>query len=353
MNYVLIYFLPLIACLIALGGGIFTIHYSRKWKLIDKPNHRSSHHRPTPKGGGIGLVIAGSLTGLLLGWQSNWVVEWGVLAISCVLAGVGLRDDLRAMPASLRLGIHTLMGAGLLFALDGMPEVQRFVGAPLGRTVTYIFLLLVIVWWINLFNFMDGIDGMAGAQAVFMLLSGAVLLGWSRPDVVASPTWIWMLCIAGAVGGFLFLNWDPARIFMGDVGSIYLSFMVVSLALLSIQNDWVPVLSGLAMWAILGAAFVVDATITLFTRMVIGERWYDAHRNHVYQRLSRRFGRHLPVTLLFMTVNVVWLLPLAAACVFWPQGVLIWTSLAYLPLVVLAIVLGAGKADAASLTGAV
>lgn len=344
----LIVFLPLLACLIAFVCDMLLIAHAHKWKLIDSPNHRSSHHVPTPSGGGIGLVVAGSLTGLLLVWQSSWFFGGAVLAVSCVLAGVGLRDDRQPMPATYRLGIQAVMGACLLFVLGGMPELQHFANAWLSRTLIYLFLLLVIVWWINLFNFMDGIDGIAGSQVVFMLLAAATLLVWSRPSVVASPALIWMLCIAGATIGFLTLNWAPAKIFMGDVGSIYLAFMVLSLGLLSIRNDWIPVVAGVAMWSILGAAFVSDATVTLVTRMVTGKRWYEAHRSHAYQRLARKLGHHRPVTLMYMAVNVLWLLPLAAACVAWPQWALVWACLAYVPLLLAAIRLGAGKVDSLS-----
>ena len=268
-----------------------------------------------------------------------------MLVISCVLAAISLCDDFHPLSAPLRLGIQALMGAALLFVLGGLPEIQRFMDAYVSRTLIYVVLLLVILWWINLFNFMDGIDGLAGTQAVFMLSSGAALLAWSKPEIMSSREWIWMLCVAGATGGFLLLNWSPAKIFMGDVGSIYLSFMILSFGLLSIRNDWIPVLPGLAMWAILGAAFVVDSTVTLLTRVFNGDRWYEAHRSHVYQRLSRRLVRHRVVTFIFIAVNVLWLLPLAAATVIWSQWTVGWICLAYVPLVGLAITLGAGKKE--------
>ena len=120
-------------------------------------------------------------------------------------------------------------------------------------------LLLAGVWWINLFNFMDGIDGIAGARAVFMLLGGAVLSAWVNADVMSSPVWMLMLCVVAATVGFLLLNWPPAKIFMGDVGSTWLAFMIFALALLSVQAGWLSY----ATWLVLAAVFVTDATVTL------------------------------------------------------------------------------------------
>ena len=337
--------LPLAAFLIAFFCDLFIIERAHKWKLIDNPNHRSSHHIPTPSGGGIGLVAAGSLTGLYLVVQFSWFYGGVILLVSLALAGIGLKDDRQPMRASTRLGIQVVMGACLLFVLGGMPELQRFVDAWLSRGFIYIFLLLVIVWWINLFNFMDGIDGLAGGQAIFMLLAASGLLIWFSPGIVGSPELTWMVCIAAALCGFLILNWAPAKIFMGDVGSAYLAFMVLALGVLAIRNDWIAVAPGLAMWIILGAAFVTDGTVTLLTRMATEKRWYEAHRCHAYQRLSRKFRQHRFVTILFMAINIFWLLPLATACLLLPEWSWAWILLAYIPLVIGAICIGAGRVD--------
>lgn len=344
---VIIFFLPLAAWLIALVCGLSIIRNAQKWRLIDSPNHRSSHVQPTPSGGGIGVVLAGVLTGFCLVWYShwNWILGAVVLAISCVLAGVSFIDDMRPIRSSHRLGVQLAVSAAILFSMGGLPEIERFMGAYLSRILLYIFLLFIFVWWINLFNFMDGIDGLAGSQAIFMFMSGAALLAWHNPAVMSHPMWLWMICIAAAALGFLFLNWPPAKIFMGDVGSIYLALMIMSLALMSIRYHWVSVPTGLGIWIILGAIFVVDATVTLLARIARGQRWYEAHRSHVYQQLSRRWGQHRPVTTLYMMINVFWLLPLAASSIAWPQWAVAWVGLAYLPLFLAAMVLGAGQDD--------
>ena len=189
------------------------------------------------------------------------------------------------------------------------------------------------------------IDGLAGMQTIFMLLVGVALLVWPRPELLSDPIMVWMLCIAGATAGFLILNRAPAKIFMGDVGSIYLAFMLLSFGLLSIRYEFISVATGLSMWAILGATFATDATITLITRMLSTKRWHEAHRNHLYQRLARRLGGHRPVSLYYLAVNLLWLLPLAFVCISYPQWAVAWAVLAYIPLIGLAIGLGAGRSD--------
>ena len=338
--------LPLGAAALAFLCCLLIISRAEKWNLIDNPNHRSSHTTPTPSGGGIGIVFAGSLAGFYyLLTEQRAIHSTVILVISCVLAGIGLYDDRKPMPARWRLGGQVVLAASLLFALGDLPEMQRFVDAWFSRTLIYAFLLLVIVWWINLFNFMDGIDGLAGMQTVFMLSAGVTLLVAPRFDLLVNPLFIWMLCVLGATAGFLMLNWSPAKIFMGDAGSIYLAFMLLSFGLLSIRNEFIPVVTGLAMWAILGATFATDATITLMTRMLISKRWHEAHRSHVYQRLTRRLGGHGLVTLLYLAINILWLFPLAVICLLYSQWAVAWAVTAYLPLIGLAVWLGAGRTE--------
>ena len=341
-----IVFLPFAAALSAFACCLLVIRSAHTWNLVDKPNQRSSHKLPTASGGGVGLVVVGSASGIYLMFTSP-LYFYGpvVLPISVLLALVGLLDDRKPLPALWRLGIYITVGAILLFVLGGPLEIQRFIDAWTSRTIIYASLLLIIVWWINLFNFMDGIDGLAGMQTVFMLLAGAALLVWSRPDLLMNPVILWMLCIAGATVGFLFLNWAPAKIFMGDVGSIYLAFMLLSFGLLSIRNEFISVVTGLSMWAILGATFATDATITLMTRMRTVKRWHEAHRSHTYQHLSRRFGSHSLATLAYLTVNLLWLLPMAFFCVLYPQWSVETAVLAYLPLIAFAVLLGAGRSE--------
>jgi Fuc2NAc and GlcNAc transferase len=333
---------------LAWGVAAWVLRRAEALRLVQMPNHRSSHDCPTPNGGGLGIVVAGSLAGIALVLLSGWMVGGLLLGLAAVLAAVGLRDDMAHLPARVRFGVQVVVCAGGLIALGDLPAMALSGGLAFQVTGWVLFglLLLAGVWWINLFNFMDGIDGIAGVQAIFMLLAGAVLVLWAEPQAVHSPVWMLMLCVAAATVGFLLLNWPPAKIFMGDVGSTWLAFMVFALALLSVQAGWMSY----AAWLVLAAVFVTDATITLLTRVLRGERWYEAHRSHVYQRLSRRWpgsrkAGHRSVTLLVTVVNGLWLAPWAWACVQWPSKSVLFVVAAYAPLVLAVIWLGAGRPD--------
>lgn len=332
-----------LSTLIAWGVAKWVRDRAEALRLIQAPNHRSSHVQPTPNGGGLGIVVAGSLAGIALALFSGWTLGWFVLGLSALLAAVGLQDDIRFLPARVRFGVQLAVCVGLLFWLGDLPTFTFSAGLEfeLGGWVLSGLLLLTGVWWINLFNFMDGIDGIAGAQAVFMLLGGAVLSFWVNAEVISSPVWILMLCVAASTVGFLILNWPPAKIFMGDVGSTWLAFMIFAFALMTIQAGWLSYTT----WLVLAAVFVTDATVTLLTRLLRGERWYEAHRSHAYQKLACRCGLHSPVTFGTIAVNVFWVSPLAVVCTALPHWAFWWVLLAYAPLVVGAMVLGAGRPD--------
>jgi Fuc2NAc and GlcNAc transferase len=334
--------------LIAWGVAAWVRRRAEALRLVQIPNHRSSHVQPTPSGGGLGIVVAGSLAGVALMLFSGWGLGGFVLGLAAVLAAVSLRDDMAHLPARVRFGVQVAVCTGLFVTLGDLPVLTLSAGLEfqLAGWALFGLLLLVGVWWINLFNFMDGIDGIAGMQAVFMLLAGAALAAWLHPEAMSSPAWLLMLFVAAATAGFLLLNWPPAKIFMGDVGSTWLAFMVFALALLSVQSGWLSY----ATWLVLAAVFVTDATVTLLTRMLRGEPWYEAHRSHAYQRLSRRWqgdrkAGHRSVILLVAAVNVLWLAPWAWACVQWPAGSVAFVVAAYLPVVAAALWLGAGRSD--------
>ena len=302
----------------------------------------------------MGIVLAGSLTGAWLFCHNsadNLYISAGmpILGLGLLLAGVGLWDDIRPLSARIRAGTQLLTCLGALIATDTLSFTSNHFSSSsfhlleqtsgVGELIAFALLLLAAVWWINLFNFMDGIDGLAGTQALFMFLAAGGLSAWMHPEIIANPIWLWGAAITGATLVFTLLNWAPASIFMGDVGSTWLAFIIFSLALLSTQAGWATY----PMWLILAAAFITDATTTLFTRIIQGERWHTAHRSHVYQKLARRWQSHQTATLLVIAINLLWLLPLATACLFWPAWNLVWLSCAYLPLIIGALKLDAGK----------
>ncbi len=343
----------------AVASGVASFGLTALWRgyalrrgLLDLPNSRSSHTQATPGGGGVGIVAAASIAAVWLAIRNAWagavddaVAVVVLVALALPLAWVGLRDDRQGVRPWQRLVVQIAVVGALL----GVLAIIRPAMAALALPAWCAFCLAWLsgVWWINLFNFMDGIDGLAAMQVVTMLSCAALLAAWQVPQVCQSVIWWVMLCVVAATLGFLALNWSPASIFMGDVGSTWLAFVVFALALTTVQRGWLSVAS----WSILAAVFVSDATVTLLRRLLRGENVWQAHRSHAYQRLARRASAnrttaHRSVGLLALAINLLWLAPLAAASLRQPQWSAVWLGLAYGPLLLGVSLLGAGPSDA-------
>ncbi|MBV4454525.1 MULTISPECIES: MraY family glycosyltransferase [Pseudomonas] len=313
--------------------------YALAKSIIDVPNARSSHSIPTPRGGGVSIVLTYLLMLILFG-IAKLVPLSGVIALGgagAVVALIGFMDDHGHIAARWRLLGHFIAAIWALTWLGGLPPVNFFGVAVDLQWVGHLAAALYLVWMLNLYNFMDGIDGIASVEAISVCL-GACLLYW----LTGFENLIWPpLLLAAAVTGFLVWNFPPARIFMGDAGS---GFLGVILAGLSIQAAWAS--SQLFWsWLILLGVFVVDATFTLIRRLLRGDKVYEAHRSHAYQFASRRYGRHLPVTLAVASINVFWLLPMSLCVVYLGLDGAMGLVLAYLPLVVLAVKFQAGALE--------
>ncbi|MEM1230259.1 MAG: glycosyl transferase [Pseudomonadota bacterium] len=273
------------------GSGLvcfFALRIAETLQLATPPNERSSHTRATPNIGGLGIVVPvlvylGSVAPV---FPSLWAL-FGALTL---LALVGLVDDLRDVGRRWRLLMQLLAASLCLLAF-----------APGLAGWLWPLLLLALLWHVNLYNFMDGIDGLAGAQALAYVLAAL----WIAPDMMA---WLgYLLCVlAGALIGFLVYNWPPARMFMGDSGSTVLGLLLAAVALLLAQTGHLALPASL----ILLSAFWVDATYTLLVRISTGQPFASPHRSHLYQRLTDRFG-HRAVTLMFCAYAFFWLFPLA------------------------------------------
>jgi Fuc2NAc and GlcNAc transferase len=196
--------------------------------------------------------------------------------------------------------------------------------------------VLAIGWTLNLFNFMDGIDGIAGSEAVFIAWAGSALTIWMGLGSHGAAA---ALVFGAACAGFLWWNWPPARIFMGDTGSGYVGFVIAVLALAAGRHA--P--AAMWIWLILGGVFFVDATVTLLRRLARGARVHVAHRSHAYQWLTRRWGSHLPVTVSVVLVNMFWLLPCAIIAALHPGRAVWMVGIAFAPLVAVALIVGSGR----------
>jgi Fuc2NAc and GlcNAc transferase len=295
--------------------------------VLDIPKDRSSHSTPMPRGGGLAIVTTQLAVTAALGAAGKMTPQLMValLAGGAAIAVVGFADDKWGVAPSVRLAVHFAAIAGFVWSIGHLPPINFGIAVfDLGIVGTAL-AIVFLVWFLNLYNFMDGIDGIASVEAISIAAVAAFLLELRGADASAI---LLLLSLIAAVGGFLIWNWPPARIFMGDVGSGFLGFALGAIA-------WATVVGGdlsIWVWLILFGAFFVDATITLLRRWARGEPLATAHRTHAYQHLSRRTGSHLKVTLGCLAVNLLWLAPLAWLAFARPSLGALLTLVAWIPL---------------------
>ncbi|MDT8904346.1 Fuc2NAc and GlcNAc transferase [Pseudomonas sp. NFACC09-4] len=318
----------------------YAVHQS----ILDVPNLRSSHTQPTPRGGGIAIFLSFLLAMIMLVSNSSlaWSSAWVILGAGGGAALIGFFDDHRHISVRWRLLGHFLCAMWALFWSGGLPPLEVFGFVLDFGWSGHVLAVLYLVWILNLYNFMDGIDGIASVEAICSCL-GACILYWGAgfDGLIVVP-----LVLVMAVAGFLYWNFPPARIFMGDGGS---GFLGLTLGVISLQAAWVSP-EFFWVWLILLGVFIVDATVTLLRRGFRGEKVYEAHRSHAYQFASRQYKRHLPVTLAVVAINLLWLLPVAACVVFWGLDGALGLVLAYVPLVIIAVKFHAGEPEPASVS---
>ena len=298
------------------------LRLARRWQILDTPNARSSHLLPTPHGGGAPMLLAFCL-GLMLTsvWMGPWPVTYLQLAgIALVLMLLGIADDVWSLSVRLRFAIY---------GISCLAAVLLLVTLPVTGNASLDALLLVaaavaILWLVNLYNFMDGIDGIAAIQCLLACAAAAFLASRGGGRDYA----LFCLLLAASQLGFLLWNWPPARLFMGDAGSIPTGFLLAGLALTGASQGG----PGLACWSILLAVFITDTSWTLLWRIISRQAFTRPHRLHAYQRLSRRWGSHLKVDMVLVAIFCGWLFPLAWMAEVHSSHPLLLVILAYLPL---------------------
>jgi UDP-N-acetylmuramyl pentapeptide phosphotransferase/UDP-N-acetylglucosamine-1-phosphate transferase len=267
---------------ITLAGTWLARRYALMRQLLDQPGDRRSHTQPTPRGGGIAIVVAMLLALGLLAWLQPREATWAVAAAGglCLVGGIGWIDDHRPLSPLLRLIVQALASLLLAWVVwDATAEV-----VPAG--VAWVAAMVLI----NVWNFMDGIDGLAASQAMLVALAYRLVM---PPDV----GWL-ALALVGACAGFLPFNVPRARVFLGDVGSGALGYL---LAVLLVQAALEGGFTRMSAWLLLlpPSAFLIDAALTLLARIASGQQWWLPHVEHAYQHWARRMRRHGPVTLAY------------------------------------------------------
>jgi len=334
---------PVLLGLTVFGASVLLTGAVRRFALshglVDVPNPRSSHQHPTPRGGGVAIVATATAGfAVLTALHLLDFALFAALAGGLGVAVIGFTDDRKALPAVVRLGAHVVAALWALAWLGGLSAVrlgEHLIAFGAGGVVLGTF---GIVWVLNLFNFMDGIDGIAASEATFIAWSAALLAPGSPASSGAAAA---AVVFGAACLGFLRWNWPTARIFMGDVGSGYAGYVIAVLAVAAGRDD--PI--ALPVWLTLGGVFFADATVTLIRRLLRGERIYMAHRSHAYQWLSRRWGSHQRVTLAVIGLNVLWLLPCAGLERRFPRSAVAIAVVALLAVATLALASGAGRRE--------
>lgn len=287
------------------GFGVYRMLL--KWNIIDKPNQRSSHARPTARGGGIAIVLT-----VAIGFSWLWLFRGsgtaGKMALcTVVIATISFIDDIGSLDRKIRFGAHALVAVVTLQAL-AWPRLRLELDPSLSLVLPAALGLILMFLWMaghtNAFNFMDGINGIAAGQAFVTGTGMAILAGMASGKWLSAPV-LACLIVAGAALGFLPHNFPKARMFMGDVSSASLGYLLAALALwLALSFGWWLLLPLVA----LHANFILDTGVTLLRRAARGEKWYEPHREHFYQRLVRSGKSHTQVTLLKMCLQLAALL---------------------------------------------
>lgn len=286
------------------------LKFLRRHAIFDRPNERSSHTELTPRGGGIAVVAVLLVAWIVLAPPAHQYQIYSVAAAALILAGVSWVDDLRSLSAGIRLVAQLAAILPSLYWMAGKTTFfQYLIPAPYDLAL----IGLMWMWFINLFNFMDGIDGISGVQAA-SIGAGIALVASVAPS--GGPSALLPAMVAAAAIGFLFWNWHPAKVFLGDVGSVPIGFLLGWLLLdLASTGFWAAAL-------ILPLYYLADATITIGRRGLRGEKVWQAHREHFYQRAVQGGRSHATVSFGVAVCNG-FLIALAVASITWP-----WAALA-------------------------
>jgi Fuc2NAc and GlcNAc transferase len=325
-----------------LTTGFFLTYLIRKSALktnrFDVPNERSSHTLPTPRGAGLAVVVA-FIVGLFALFIDNSISDEYFFAIALpglIVAAIGWLDDREHLTsAKWRLVGHFACASLAVWLAGGLPKLPLTNSTVDFGLIGEIIAIIYLVWMLNLFNFMDGIDLIMGVQTVTTSAGVAMLLLVNTE----SEFWKVFAILTVSIIGFLFFNLPPAKIFLGDVGSGFIGFTTAVISLIVAKNE------PLVFWGmiILLGVFVTDATVTLLRRLLSREHVYVAHRTHAYQNLSKRLNRHLPVSLGVGAINLFFLLPIAWLVVESKMIPIYGLLVAYIPLTIVAALLHAGK----------
>jgi len=326
MDWIKYLIIPIIAC--SWIGVFLYKKYAIFTGIISTPNYRTLHELPIPRGGGIVFSLLSILAIFLIWW--NWQLSEELL-LALVVGGfiatlLGFIDDIANISARIKLIIQLILSCWVVYCLY-FGELLTFDLMPLYMIIPIV--LFFMIWMMNAYNFLDGIDGMAASGAIFVSLAVALVLFLTEGPIEIIAIFILM---ASTVIGFILFNWPPATIFMGDAGSVFLGYIFGVLLLFTVLNNDVSIWA----WLTVFGYFFADTVVTQIIRVIMVKKWYLAHRSHAYQNLARMSGSHLKVTSGVTLYNIFWILPIAIWSALQPEMEIIAAILAVAPALVVA-----------------
>ena len=291
--------------------------------ILAHPNFRTLHKQPIPRGGGI-IFSSIFVVGVFVLWYINLLSKELLLILGFgggVATLFGFIDDLYNIRATRKLLIQIFLSIWVLYCLEHGSLLNIF---GLSGMITIPLFMLFIVWMINAYNFMDGIDGMAASGALYITgtLTFIMLITNGSLDLA-----ILFILLMASLGAFMLFNWPPASIFMGDSGSIFLGYIFCSFILITLIRNEISVWT----WLVIFGYFFSDTTVTQIARVILVKKYYKAHRSHAYQNLARIMSSHLKVTGGVTVYHIIWLLPLSLWTVLQPDMEIVAAFFAIIP----------------------
>lgn len=302
LNTVILVAVYAITVLLAWWITAWARRYAMQQAILDHPNHRSSHSEPTPRGGGIAIAVL-VIAAVIILWLTQYISLQIFLALGgggFLVATVGWIDDRRNLSVAWRAASYLAASAWAVYWITDLYAAELNYGLWM-----YAGVVVLMTWLVNLYNFMDGTDGLAAAEGITTATITAILLLLAGQSGLA----VLLLVLSAACGGFLLWNWPPAKIFMGDIGSCLIGFLFGTAAFISYLNGSLDP----TVWLILLSIFICDASLTLLTRILKREKWYSAHRSHAYQLLVQAGFSHEQLLIGVLLVNNLLLFPSAVA----------------------------------------
>jgi len=324
------YALLVLATTATVAGSLLYRNVALQRGIIAKISSRTLHDRTVARGGGVVFASVFAVA-IFLTWLRGGLPTWVMLALGVggiAAAVVGFVDDVYEVSPLKKLATQICLAIWLFVVFYAPLYQQLFLNAGvIERLLAILTLIFIPVWLINLYNFIDGIDGMAISAAVFVCATGTIVVALTGGS---SVTFFLFSFLGASCLGFLFLNIPPARIFMGDAGSIFLGYCIAAILLLTVEEAEISAWT----WICMLSYYVADTTTTTVSRMFLVKRWYGVHRSHAYQNLARIHKSHAKVTYGVVLYNILWALPLSVWSALRPE----WRPIAALVSVAPAVV---------------